>query len=76
MSHTFTGVTEGFITTKVVYDATYDVEGFIGVLPSDASIYVTFRGTDSVLNTYVDGLIDKVAYSMWPECNCKVHMGF
>ena len=48
MSHTFTGVTEGFITTKVVYDATYDVEGFIGVLPSDASIYVTFRGTDSV----------------------------
>lgn len=74
--HVFRGVTEGFVLTKVIYDPTYDVQGYIGYLPSDSSIYVTFRGTDSVLNTYIDGLFAKTAYNMWPECNCTIHTGF
>ena len=76
MGHTFTGPTEGFTLTKVIYNDTYDVEGYIGYLPSDNSIYVTFRGTDSAKNDYVDSLIDKTTYTMWPECNCTVHTGF
>ena len=75
-SHTFTGPTEGFILTKVIYDPTYDVNGYIGYLPSDNSIYVTFRGTDSELNTFIDSLAEKATYRMWPECNCSVHTGF
>lgn len=74
--YTFFGPSEGFVLTKVIYDPTYDVNGFIGYLPSDNSIYVTFRGTDSALNDYIDGLIEKTEYRMWPDCNCSVHTGF
>ena len=76
MGHTFTGPTAGFTLTKVIYNDTYDVEGYIGYLPSDNSIYVTFRGTNSAKNDYVDSLVDKTTYTMWPDCNCTVHTGF
>lgn len=75
-SHVFTGATEGFDLTTVIYDDTYDIEGFVGVLPSDKAIYVTFRGTASSKNMYIDGLIQKSPYTMWPECeDCEVHTG-
>ena len=76
-SHVFTGAAKGFVTTHVIYDDQYDVEGYIGYLASDNSIYVTFRGTDSDRNMFVDGQVNKVPYTMWPECgDCNVHAGF
>ena len=64
------------MTTKVIYDKGSDTEGFVGYLPSDKSIYVVFRGTESVDNWLTDFNVEKDEYRVWPECNCKVHSGF
>lgn len=76
-SHVFSGVTEGFIHTKTLYDVKWDVEGYIGYLPSDSAIYVVFRGTDSLRNLIMDGDATSSDYEVVPECaGCKVHTGF
>lgn len=55
----------------------WDVEGYIGYLPSDSSIYVVFRGTDSLRNLIMDGDATSSDYEVVPECSgCKVHSGF
>jgi hypothetical protein len=46
-SHTFKGLTTGFVVTYTINDLLTDTEGYIGYLPSDQSIYVVYRGTDS-----------------------------
>ena len=33
-THVFTGVSEGFVHTKTLYNGEWDVEGFVGYLPS------------------------------------------
>lgn len=38
--------TANFAVTKVLYNAKKEVEVFVGILPSDQAIYVTFRGSD------------------------------
>lgn len=75
-THTFKGPTAGFVVTYVIYDSGTDTEGFIGYLPSDNSIYVTYRGSSSILNWISDLDAFKTPYSSYPECNCQVHKGF
>ena len=75
-THTFVGAAEGFVVTKVIYDKSNDVEGYVGYLPSDSSIYVVFRGTESLDNWLVDFDSFKTKFDEWPECNCEVHAGF
>jgi len=70
MSHNYSGAALGFIPTKVIYNPSNDVNGFIGYLPSDSSIYVAFRGTESLDNWMVDFESFKTNYDVWPECNC------
>ena len=60
----------------MIYDKHHDTQGFIGVLPSDKSIYVAFRGSESLDNWIANFNVDKDKYTVWPECNCKVHSGF
>jgi len=49
MNQVWPDVLEGFVPTKVLYDGVIDdTEGFVGYLPSDESIYVVFRGTESI----------------------------
>jgi hypothetical protein len=76
MSHKYIGTSEGFIPTKVIYNPSNDVNGFIGYLPSDNSIYVAFRGTESLENWMIDFDSSKTKYNLWPECDCEVHAGF
>ena len=41
-------VVKDFVATKVIYSGFFsDTEGFVGYLPSDKSIFVAFRGTES-----------------------------
>jgi hypothetical protein len=40
----------GFQVTSIIYDVLDDTNGYIGYLPSDNSIYVVFRGSESILN--------------------------
>lgn len=75
-THTFKGPTTGFVVTSIIYDVSTDTEGFIGYLPSDNSIYVTFRGSSSILNWISDLDVFKTPYTSYPECNCQVHKGF
>ncbi len=54
-----------------------DVEGFVGYLPSDKSIFVVFRGSESVRNWITNLSADKTNYTTFPACtNCQVHSGF
>lgn len=50
MTQDYSGVVAGFVPTKVVYSLLWDVEGFVGYLPSDNSIYVAYRGSESINN--------------------------
>jgi hypothetical protein len=75
-THNFSGAAEGFVVTKVIYDKSNDIEGYVGYLPSNQSIYVVFRGTESLDNWLVDFDAFKTKYEEWPECDCEVHAGF
>lgn len=75
-SHTFLGPTTGFVVTDVISPFLSDVEGYVGYLPSDSSIYVAFRGTEDVRNWIVDFRTLKTDYTSFPECQCQVHKGF
>jgi hypothetical protein len=74
--HVFQGPTTGFEVTAPIYDARTDAQGYVGVLPSDKSIYVVFRGSGSTRNWIANLDAWKVDYTSFPECNCKVHKGF
>jgi predicted lipase len=51
-----------------------DTNGYIGYTPSQSTIYVAFRGSESIKN-WVDNL-DAILTS-YPLCNkCEVHKGF
>jgi len=76
MTHVFKGPTEGFVVSKVVYNAEDDTQGYIGYLPSDKSIYVVFRGSESIENWKTNLNAFKVPYTSWSDCNCQVHKGF
>lgn len=75
-TRTFCGPTEGFVVTRTIEDKKTDATGFIGYLPSDASIYVALRGSSSAKNWYSDLKVDKVNYTTFPECECQVADGF
>lgn len=73
----FSGPSEGFVYTKTLSNILSDVEGYVGYLPSDSSIFVVFRGTDSLRNLVMDADATSSAYDVSPECgDCKVHTGF
>ena len=73
---TYEGQVKGFQHSMTLYNKGEDVEGFIGYLPSNNSIYVVFKGSTSIKNwiTNLDGT--KAKYKTWSDCNCSVHAGF
>lgn len=76
MSHAYSGAALGFRPTKVIYNPVNDVNGYVGYLPSDDSIYVAFRGTESPQNWQIDFDSTLVNYDLFPECDCYIHRGF
>jgi len=73
----FIGAAEGFVVTEVITDTVTDLEGFIGILPAQQTIYVVFRGSSSLRNWIEDLEVAQVGYDSQPECaGCKVHHGF
>eukprot|EP01035_Chromulina_nebulosa_P017269 gene17269-22803_t len=75
-SHEFKGPTEGFVVTDVISNIKTDTQGYIGYLPSDKSIYVVFRGSESTRNWITNLDAYKTNYTSFPSCNCEVHKGF
>ena len=73
----YSGVVAGFVATKIISNLVDDVEGFVGYLPSDKSIYVVFRGSESIRNWITNLTVDKTNYTTFSDCtNCQVHSGF
>jgi hypothetical protein len=70
------GAATGFQLYSIIYDILDDTNGFIGYLPSDNSIYVAYRGSESILNWITDLDATQTNYTAFPECNCDVHSGF
>ena len=48
----------------------------MGYLPSDKSIWISFKGSSSLQNWITNIDTVKSKYSEWPECKCDVHAGF
>jgi len=72
----FKGPAQGFKLFHTVFDSKTDTQGFIGVLDSDSSIYVTYRGSSTISNWIVNIDAVKTDYLSFPECNCQVHKGW
>lgn len=65
-----------FVYMGTLYDIKTDLQGYIGLLPSQNTINVVLRGSSSFMNWLDDFEIRLVPYDTFPECNCKVHNGF
>ena len=74
----YSGYSSTFTPTYQIYNAEYDVDGVVGYRPEDETIYVVFRGTQSVQNWIDDAHVDKIDY--YNSCgvceSCLVHDGF
>jgi hypothetical protein len=75
-SHVFKGPTTGFVYTSTISDIATDTEGFVGYLPADSSIYVVYRGSQTIRNWISNLDAFKTDYTSFPECACQVHKGF
>jgi hypothetical protein len=71
-----TGPAKGFIVEDILYDVKTDLQGYIGYMKNYKTIYVSLRGSSSVMNWLDDFEVRLVDYTTWPECRCKVHNGF
>lgn len=72
----FKGPASGFKLLHTLFDSKTDVQGYIGVLDSDRSIYVVFRGSSTISNWIVNIDAVKTDYTSFPECKCQVHKGW
>jgi len=74
MTRTYKGYSAGFVPYYVIDDKTYDVQGYIGTMPSQSAIYVIFRGSTSIQD-WVNNL--DAVLTDYPRCSgCEVHKGF
>lgn len=73
-TRTYRGVLEGFVPTYTIDEENHDTHGYIGYHPGQQSIYVSFRGSESIQN-WIDNL--DAVLTDYPLCsNCEVHKGF
>jgi hypothetical protein len=74
LTRPYTGVLEGFVPTYAINDPPHDTHGVIGYTTSQSTIYVSFRGSESIQN-WLDNLDVKTV--TYPACSkCEVHEGF
>lgn len=73
-TRTFKGYSTGFVVTNVIDDKAEDVQGYIGYLPSQDSIYVVYRGSTSI-SDWVNNL-DAITTDYNKCSGCSVHKGF
>jgi hypothetical protein len=67
-------VLAGFEFVATIFDAEHDTHGYIGHSESEATIFVAFRGSESIAN-WVSNI--DTALMDYPYCDgCKVHEGF
>jgi triacylglycerol lipase len=74
LTRTYRGFLEGFVPTYAIVEDKHDTRGYIGYHSEQQTIYVSFRGSESI-NNWIDNL-DAISTD-YPLCsNCEVHKGF
>lgn len=74
LTHQFSGYASGFQALATFEESSYDTQGYIGVMDSQKTIYVIFRGSESITD-WIDNL--DVVLTTYPYCkDCEVHKGF
>lgn len=74
LKRSYKGASAGFVPTFVIYDSTYDTNGYIGYRTEDETIYVVYRGSSSIRDWLDD--LDAIL-TTYPYCkDCQVHKGF
>ena len=77
LTQNYSGILAGFKATKVIENFKNGVEGFVGYLPSDNSIYIVYMGSETIENWLTNLNADKVHYTTFSDCyHCQVHDGF
>lgn len=67
---------KGFVPTYHINNAMHDTEGYIGYTPEQATIYVVFRGSESISNWISDLDMVLITYDENGCSDCKIHQGF
>lgn len=67
-------VLAGFVTTYAIYDSDHDTNGYVGYHEGQQTIYVSFRGSESIQN-WLDNL-DAILTDYPKGDDCEVHKGF
>jgi hypothetical protein len=74
MTHKYVGYATGFVPLAPFEETSYDTQGYIGVMDSQQTIYVIFRGSTSITD-WIDNL--DAILTDYPYCkDCEVHKGF
>ena len=74
LTRTFKGASSGFVATAHIQVSKDTTEGFVGYMPSQQVIYVSFRGSETIQN-WIDNL--DAILTNYPLCSgCEVHKGF
>jgi len=74
LTRTPKGILAGFKATYIILDKLHDTNGYIGYTTSQSTIFVAFRGSESLSN-WISNL--DAVLTTYPLCaNCNVHAGF
>jgi hypothetical protein len=71
----WSGMARGFEHTKTFSWLEYDIHGYIAKASYINSVYVLFRGSESMANWKLDFKSFLDDCTIVPECDCKVHAG-
>lgn len=74
LTRSYVGAATGFVPTAHIQVEKDTTEGFVGYMPSQSLIYVSFRGSETIQN-WLDNL--DAVLTDYPLCEgCEVHKGF
>jgi len=74
LTKSYIGASQGFQALNVFSDNATDSHGFVGIMSSQSTIYVVFRGSTSYINWISDFDTELTPYNACK--NCEVHLGF
>lgn len=74
LTKNYIGASEGFQALNIFSDEATDSHGFLGVMSSQNTIYIVFRGSTSTTNWVSDFDTELTPYSACQDC--EVHLGF
>jgi hypothetical protein len=74
LTRTYRGYSTGFKALYTIEEKTYDTQGYAGVMESEQTIFVIFRGSTSMTDwiNNIDDILTPYSYCT----GCDVHLGW